>query len=1311
MVDHSSTGIPKPKDWQAFERCTRVLFECILNDRGVQQNGRAGQAQHGIDVYGRPDGKGTHYVGVQCKGKNTDEGEVTEEELRAEVIKTEQFGHPLLEFFLVTTAPVDAKIQEVARTITQEREKTGKPLSVYVLGWAELESRICLHPLALKAFHADATPFSDQIISGIETLVQGQASQNQKLDLLLNQGIRQDTTAKGLDNISFQNETVDTLLHKQIDEYRDLIKNGKPQTALDLLQKLQSNIWKSASPRIKFRLISNRAAALSDLDKEAEAIPLFFEAQKYQPEDKLGLANVALAHLLKGDYKEASKAAFFALEKDPSNADAASYLIQSKIEDETITEPLSLIPAEARDSIQVAFGLIHFYRVRQDSKWIELARDALAKYPDNSHAKRAAAEAEVQAAFATQGLLLGQKPPEPLNLERLGNAAKVLHELWDNYCTSENARKEINLPYNLIQAYRILEDDKSALKVLENAIKRVPTSKELYKLRAIYHLKFGQEKEATDLLEKLTDDAEAVLLLNEIKLRSNPEDALKNLQSFLASRAQGKYRVAAVEFIIDAYLKLKQPEEALKIATAFQAEDPNDLNALIALAYAQQATTDISATRDTLNKARQLIKADTPFNDIFFLCKRYETAGLFNEIADLMRPIVDNKHDSPALIMLLAALINSDRRKEANNLVNSLPKAVSELPAYTRAAMMLHFRRGDYSAAETAAKKYLEKEPNDLRIHLYLADIYFRRDEIKQLQAFFDSDVEKLEGEPEDQMRLAMWMARYNHVERALKLGYELQLKHHDDHQIQASYFGLLLNQNMSQGLNLLVSKIEAHTAFEIANKDNETQIFIIEPDEHLRTAAGFIPTNHPIAEKVNGLKVGDKFKIKDSANGQEWEIKWIKHKYIHALHQNMASYEVKFPEGGALTRVKTHEDGEPPFSSMLDSIKQKHDRSLSILDFYRDNPLPLEIFAEHLGGDVTNVWAGLSASGYSFKACIGNTPERLAAFEAIKLNANTGCVVDALTLHLIKLFNIKDAVTAVCGPISTTESAVDVFRKRRDEMLVHGTQPFMRMYWANGQYYREEVTAEQLQLAQNQIDEELKWIKENIEILPAESDHQFSEDALKIKEALGLSFLNPIMAAKSNNRLLLCEDLSYRQFAIKEAGIRTSWLQPVLMKAREKRKISADVYNQAITQIIAAGHEFTSIDVWVLLFALNQNGEWDKRFEKIAKMLFGKDAEVGSHFRVMIAFFSETWGRRYPTLKVMRATSILLRRYFFGAWQEKYGAHENSKKLEVLVEMFGQENPVFWEYLIGWVKGHFLVSSAPTKAKVIPSKKKKQKR
>ncbi len=47
--------LPPPSNWQDFETLCWRLWKAIWNDRNTQKNGRQGQPQAGVDVFGQPD--------------------------------------------------------------------------------------------------------------------------------------------------------------------------------------------------------------------------------------------------------------------------------------------------------------------------------------------------------------------------------------------------------------------------------------------------------------------------------------------------------------------------------------------------------------------------------------------------------------------------------------------------------------------------------------------------------------------------------------------------------------------------------------------------------------------------------------------------------------------------------------------------------------------------------------------------------------------------------------------------------------------------------------------------------------------------------------------------------------------------------------------------------------------------------------------------------------------------------------------------------------------------------------------------------
>ncbi|EOX4101028.1 restriction endonuclease [Vibrio alginolyticus] len=138
MTRFSTSQIPPPSNWQDFESLCKDLFKRVWSDPHTQKNGRVGQAQHGVDISGRPDDAGGGYFGVQCKGKdNYLDKTVTISELKNEVEKAQKFSPKLKSFIIVTTGVKDGKVEELARLITEEHYKE-ELFSVSVYGWLDI---------------------------------------------------------------------------------------------------------------------------------------------------------------------------------------------------------------------------------------------------------------------------------------------------------------------------------------------------------------------------------------------------------------------------------------------------------------------------------------------------------------------------------------------------------------------------------------------------------------------------------------------------------------------------------------------------------------------------------------------------------------------------------------------------------------------------------------------------------------------------------------------------------------------------------------------------------------------------------------------------------------------------------------------------------------------------------------------------------------------------------------------------------------------------------------------------------------------
>lgn len=165
-----SKQIAPPKEWGAFEDLCHALFKRVWQDPLAQKNGRRGQAQHGVDVFGSVNEDRRYYRGVQCKGKETNYGSKVEwPEVLEELAKAEKFSPQLEEWIFATTAPVDANLQKSARELSVERKASGL-FTVNVLGWEEILALMADAPEVIKEFYPEHADYLPDVIDALRAL-------------------------------------------------------------------------------------------------------------------------------------------------------------------------------------------------------------------------------------------------------------------------------------------------------------------------------------------------------------------------------------------------------------------------------------------------------------------------------------------------------------------------------------------------------------------------------------------------------------------------------------------------------------------------------------------------------------------------------------------------------------------------------------------------------------------------------------------------------------------------------------------------------------------------------------------------------------------------------------------------------------------------------------------------------------------------------------------------------------------------------------------------------------------------------------
>lgn len=166
MHDLRTIDIPKITDGEKFEHLCRDLWRNNPDYESIVLNGRKGQTQFGVDVFGR-NVKTEEWLGIQCKVKATGQA-LTKADIETEINKAKSFNPSLSVFKLCTTLDRDANIQNIVREIQTELSKS-KGFKLEILFWDDLEEQLKeevnfnIYYKYYQKFFADNTTFGHSI--------------------------------------------------------------------------------------------------------------------------------------------------------------------------------------------------------------------------------------------------------------------------------------------------------------------------------------------------------------------------------------------------------------------------------------------------------------------------------------------------------------------------------------------------------------------------------------------------------------------------------------------------------------------------------------------------------------------------------------------------------------------------------------------------------------------------------------------------------------------------------------------------------------------------------------------------------------------------------------------------------------------------------------------------------------------------------------------------------------------------------------------------------------------------------------------
>lgn len=152
---------PAPSNWQDFEELCEAVHQAEYNPLQCFRYGRAGQAQHGVDIVSRSSAK-CLWTAIQCKLKTELVGStLTEGQLIAAYTTSKKFEHGLEKLIVATTSATDKAVQDLAIQITESHQRK---YPVEVLWWDQIEALLDKHTDVAKRFYPEHFPADASLV-------------------------------------------------------------------------------------------------------------------------------------------------------------------------------------------------------------------------------------------------------------------------------------------------------------------------------------------------------------------------------------------------------------------------------------------------------------------------------------------------------------------------------------------------------------------------------------------------------------------------------------------------------------------------------------------------------------------------------------------------------------------------------------------------------------------------------------------------------------------------------------------------------------------------------------------------------------------------------------------------------------------------------------------------------------------------------------------------------------------------------------------------------------------------------------------
>ena len=1099
-------------------------------------------------------------------------------------------------------------------------------------------------------------------------------------------------------------DAVDTAIAKEyqseIDDMRVLLETYRPKSALDQFEKLKERIWTDAPPIVKFRILTNMAAAHFELNNEQNAGELLLEAFQYNSEDEKAFSNRALAHYLLGELESATEYAKQTLGKNPANINAYVVLIHVFSKKEPLERVITQVPDYLQEKPQIAHAFSDTAKeqgcLEEAKKWREVTVEQ-------------DADPGFKASLAT--ILIEQVLDDPFNIyikqledsqkEQLSRAVELLTEAWE--CVADTELRSVRTDWiiNRSTALRLLGKSQDAIKYLDVTIEIEPSASMLSMLlknRAILAFEQGNREDAVEFLERIQSEPETfeaqIIIASILFVSKRYDEAITKLNNLLTTNLSSKLKDEANRWLVRIYIAAERFDDAKRILTTLQESYPTNILNFINAAQIANGTGKHEEVISFLKEAYEIAKNCEASIEIVELADELFDHQQFIEAATLYEKLADTRQNSQLTIGVLASYYNAGEVGKALEICQQLRKIYGPLENISEREIMIYEEIGDINQAEAVCKAYLDKFPNDINMQIRLGFAYYRSNKAEEIDNILDgfSDFKNFSFLGNLSLEACVQLAFLHQIrsqpEKALQVMYETRRTHYKNPDAHLKYIGLFyqVEKHIPDVLN--PDQVQLDTAVQI-DSSNQSIWYIIEERDDADITRGERDIKEHLAQQLLGKIENDEVNLGKTLLGQRVEkITAIKSKYVYALQESFEKYPELFPgdQGlGAITLDESSDNLTDNASKKTDSTNiqpileftnKQHEASLEIENVYKEHLPPIGVFMNWTGRNVLDVWSILiNKPDLGIRCCEGSTKEKSRALALLK-EPKPKLVVDIISLITLHCLEAADTVVKTFGKLAVAQSTIDALLQMiHEQESMWSQREGMSIEKQGNRYVRHMINPDDVKHSVERLKDLIKWIWENCDVLPCTPALQMNHLLKrKLDEMFHPIFIDTLLIATQPGHLLLSDDERLRSYAKtnlnSDAGtnfqIEGVWTQVVLEHCLNLNVLDKAQYDKMIIQLVCSNYYHTEFDTDVLMEALKQaNWNLAEPYNSLVQALGAQKTRLQQKtLNMVVDFLFKIWEERIPYNQMKFVTLGLLAGLTSGR-----NTHKVLNQLEYLIQ------------------------------------------